>query len=260
MARALVMGVVIAALAVGAGGVALWRLSQAGPPGGGLAVGGPATGGVSASDGAARAGRAGRARAGVEAIQPRVQAGLDELARGGVMTLPQAQELGERVREQVGFTLDPSFEVWHARARGLGVEVAGKSWEADAPFSQAEFERGAAMLADAEYAWGEARVRVLYERGVRREAEMEGAGARAPAVMRPKVPKPTDPEAERATIVQVLVPARVRMMEDPRREARVGFGFWWQEGGGEGGGGRWLPWDVTVYFGPGKVELLPHPM
>lgn len=180
---------------------------------------------------------------------------LDDAARNAWCTQEQSKLFAQAVRERLDLTLDPSFGKWEAQAAKFGAAVPKHPVNDDAPVTPEQFDEASRMLAEASYAFEKGELRALMLGGKAQKIEVLGSFARA--LLRPKYPRPSDPEREGVTIMEWVVPATLKQADGTVSNVRVGFSYWWQ--GGQGGTqGRWVPHDVTVYLPPGPMSMRGH--
>lgn len=208
------------------------------------------TSGTAASGGGSR----GAALAKFDALLPVLNAAVDELVRAGVCTLEQGTRFEQATGERVRFTLDPSLEAWSRMASVWGAAVPKHPVLDGQDITREEFDGATTMLRDAEYEWSKAAVRALVVDGKAQEIP-ERTGSFGNALFRATYPRPSDAERGRVTVLETIVPARLRQANGEIRQVKVGFSHWWQR---REGGGRWVPWDVTVYFPPGPLSVKGH--
>ena len=194
----------------------------------------------------------------LRAGQPALQAAVQTAAQDGWCTLEQSTLLNEAVLDRMQFTLEPSFDTWQNIAKHFGAKISKHPVHDDQEISPAQFDEASAMLAAATYDFAKGELRALARPG-QAPLDMQSLGSFGRALFRTSFPRPS--EMTSATILEWLVPAEITQADGTRAKVKVGFSFWWQRGesaGGGAGGGRWVPFDVTVYLPPGSVRLKGH--
>lgn len=185
-------------------------------------------------------------------LAPVLRAGIDDAARLSWCTGDQGQQLAGSIADRVRFTLAPSQDRWREVAASFGAQVPKHPVHDDRDISPDEFVQASQMLARAQYTWREATVRALYLDGVL-QPNPDHSGSFGNAMFRATYPRPANPESDKVTVLEAVIPATITQADGTESRVRVGFSFWWQRAPG-----RWVPWDVTVYFPPGRLKVKGH--